>query len=501
MNFSFRTLVLLALAATATSTLVASPYLFTYFNEASGGRNNGARHLLHSNLDWGQGLLELEVALDSHSEWGPVGLFYSGSINPQTIGTRALPISSLEKEQLKGLSHVAISANYLFEADQKRSLQNERPHFQRLRQLREAQPVSKLDGSIYVFDLAATGLADNDEPVCQPRSLRNLTQVRKLPSQEYASGIKSISGLLHVLQIHGLGPTGFTKLGHPTSGNEALRILTDEAFGEAHLGQSMFIRTRNGLRYRLVGKTGGDGDWQGESHRDQCLSTFAALKLPLSTPITLKDGKATLQEVLDESIANFTFDQGEMNWTALAYAHYVAPQKAWTDRFGVTTSFSDLANYLLEREFKNQSCGGMHLLQAIVALKAADDRHGIFDRATRIRCRNFVKDAIDKLISRQRDDGTWRYDWFLDQPQSKPETPSTKIVINGHVLEFLIDFDGDIPTQTVVRATSALIDLLEEELPKEIDICPLTHAIRGVQQAAAHRSRSYELEQLFTESD
>ncbi len=31
-----------------------SPHQFTYFNEAGGGPENGYKHLLGSNVDWGQ---------------------------------------------------------------------------------------------------------------------------------------------------------------------------------------------------------------------------------------------------------------------------------------------------------------------------------------------------------------------------------------------------------------------------------------------------------------
>lgn len=52
-----RTLVIACLLATITSTLRVYPHQLAYFNEAVGGPENGYKHLLHSNLDWGQDLL------------------------------------------------------------------------------------------------------------------------------------------------------------------------------------------------------------------------------------------------------------------------------------------------------------------------------------------------------------------------------------------------------------------------------------------------------------
>jgi hypothetical protein len=81
-----RILVPLFLLATAVSTLRAYPHQLAYFNEAAGGPENGWRHLLHSNLDWGQDLwlvkkwmkelqlLPSEVTLRSHFPYPAAGL-------------------------------------------------------------------------------------------------------------------------------------------------------------------------------------------------------------------------------------------------------------------------------------------------------------------------------------------------------------------------------------------------------------------------------------------
>jgi hypothetical protein len=50
------------LLATIYSTLSVFPHSLAYFNEASGGPENGHKHLLGSNLDWGQDLIIAEEA-------------------------------------------------------------------------------------------------------------------------------------------------------------------------------------------------------------------------------------------------------------------------------------------------------------------------------------------------------------------------------------------------------------------------------------------------------
>jgi len=63
-----RTLVVLCLLATITSTLRVYPHQLAYFNEAAGGPENGYKHLLHSNLDWGQDWLYLHAWAIAHAK-------------------------------------------------------------------------------------------------------------------------------------------------------------------------------------------------------------------------------------------------------------------------------------------------------------------------------------------------------------------------------------------------------------------------------------------------
>ena len=61
-----RILTVLCLLATVSSTLAVYPHELAYFNEAAGGPENGYRHLLGSNLDWGQDLVLLKRWLLRH---------------------------------------------------------------------------------------------------------------------------------------------------------------------------------------------------------------------------------------------------------------------------------------------------------------------------------------------------------------------------------------------------------------------------------------------------
>lgn len=81
-----KVLVLVALLATAASVGRAYPHLMSYFNEAAGGPEHGADHLLDSNMDWGQDLLALKRWLDDHPEARPLGLAYFNVLDPRIVG-------------------------------------------------------------------------------------------------------------------------------------------------------------------------------------------------------------------------------------------------------------------------------------------------------------------------------------------------------------------------------------------------------------------------------
>ncbi len=111
-----RILVMASVTTVAGTTLWTYPHQLSYFNELAGGPRNGHRHLLHSNLDWGQDLLFLKAWLDSRPDAKPVYLAYHGGIDPADIGLgdviellpRSLPSPHSEE------FYIAVSANLLF---------------------------------------------------------------------------------------------------------------------------------------------------------------------------------------------------------------------------------------------------------------------------------------------------------------------------------------------------------------------------------------------------
>lgn len=91
MAFEFGSRSLARLAAGLVTWSIASslwfyPHDLSYFNELVGGPKNGHRHLLFSNIDWGQDLFLLRNWLRKHPEARPLGLSSATLYNPAFLG-------------------------------------------------------------------------------------------------------------------------------------------------------------------------------------------------------------------------------------------------------------------------------------------------------------------------------------------------------------------------------------------------------------------------------
>lgn len=73
------------LLATVAATGSIAPHYLSYFNWVSGGPSRGSKHLIDSNLDWGQDLVGLQRWLRKHAPGESVGLAYFGQINPNVF--------------------------------------------------------------------------------------------------------------------------------------------------------------------------------------------------------------------------------------------------------------------------------------------------------------------------------------------------------------------------------------------------------------------------------
>lgn len=96
------------------SSLSVYPHSLSYFNELAGGPKNGPRHLLDSNVDWGQDLLFLKRWADQHSEARPLYLSYFGMFDASAIYPELRPISEANVADGPRPGWYAVSVNTVY---------------------------------------------------------------------------------------------------------------------------------------------------------------------------------------------------------------------------------------------------------------------------------------------------------------------------------------------------------------------------------------------------
>ena len=85
-----------AIAWCTVSSLAIFPHSMSYFNEAVGGPRNGHKHLLSSNLDWGQDMLFLKQWSDKNPKARPLGCYclLDNAITPELLAMEAVALPS-----------------------------------------------------------------------------------------------------------------------------------------------------------------------------------------------------------------------------------------------------------------------------------------------------------------------------------------------------------------------------------------------------------------------
>jgi hypothetical protein len=282
------------------------------------------------------------------------------------------------------------------------------------------------------------------------------------------------SGLCHLLRVHGLGAISHDRF---SSGQEVVQALTDATVSQKCLGQSLAFETRYGVRFRFSTAS----DTGGENHQDLVLATFAELGLPLSTPLRTETGSFEIRDVLRDSIAHFTLQQEEIAWTAIAYALYLPPQKAWCNRDGERFTFGHLADELV-RPDREEPCGGTHLLYAMTLLVRVDSASPCLSTATREAVLRHLRQRVSTAVASQANEGYWTFGW--DGGGLVSDTLEDRLLITAHLVEWMEQLPTELqPSPDVYRRAARWLcaEVSDASLTEPADFCPWTHAVRSIQ--------------------
>jgi hypothetical protein len=156
-SIPFSSVILFCAGWFVTSSLSVYPHSLSYFNESIGGPLNGPKHLLGSNVDWGQDLRFLGWWIKDRPRKQTNGLAYLGLFDPADMGfADVLPIDDKAGKRIAGAPGAfAISVNLLYgfpalARDGQSKTQNGVDE-NLLQELRTATPIARAGYSIWIF--------------------------------------------------------------------------------------------------------------------------------------------------------------------------------------------------------------------------------------------------------------------------------------------------------------------------------------------------------------
>lgn len=196
----------------------------------------------------------------------------------------------------------------------------------------------------------------------------------------------------------------------------------------------------------------------------------------------------SMREMLRDSLACFEPGQRELEWTAIAYASYLPPHRAWLNKFGEQFSFDQLAIGLLDRKLSEASCSGCHVVDAIILLLRADDGEArILSPSTRQRLQERRDELVQAALSTQDTDGSWGRDWYAgvagatrpDRLSPESRTIASRLAATSHIVHWMLHLPegARAPPDVLSRAVDWIYLRLKEAPPEFIreNYCASSH--------------------------
>jgi hypothetical protein len=213
-------------------------------------------------------------------------------------------------------------------------------------------------------------------------------------------------------------------------------------------------------------------------HHDHMLASLAEAGVVLDRPVYTPARRTTLREIFAEALRDFRLDERETEWSTMAFASFLAPQKtaAWRNSQGRYISFDMLATRLLRSHKKKGVCLGIHRVYSLMMLVRLDDEYGqLISQGTREGIFAFLSDVRQLIIDSQYENGSWPPNWADGAEAQANEDPEEKsyrrVIATGHHLEWLAIAPRELhpPHESIVRAAQWTIQNVRETPQDVID--------------------------------
>ena len=250
----------------------------------------------------------------------------------------------------------------------------------------------------------------------------------------------------------------------------------------------LFYRDSRGLQARSFDERVSDRDTS-SYHAADLIATLAEVGTPLDTPMSTRDGDATVRELLETTLRQGHLEQLEYEWLAIAYARYVFPHRGWKNQFGEQIDVNKLVDEIVAAPLELGPCNGLHRLEALVVLYRADEELKALEPKTKGKILSQMKRVSMLLETSQTSDGYWTREWprgaaAIASNEKQRAELHDKLLVTGHHLEWLALAPDEVqpPRETVVRAGQWLARTLAEMDERDLQDAygPYTHAARAL---------------------
>lgn len=212
-------------------------------------------------------------------------------------------------------------------------------------------------------------------------------------------------------------------------------------------------------------------------HHDHLLTSLAEAGVTLDRPVFTPARKTTLHEVFSEALRDFRLDERETEWSVMAFAAWLAPQRtvSWRNSGGRQITFDMLARRLLRSHKQRGVCLGTHRVYSLMALVRLDDEFDLISNGTRRQIMTYLADVRDRIIAAQDDDGSWFPNWSDGAEARAKADPNAefhhRVIATGHHLEWLAIAPKDLhpPHECILRGADWLVDNVRKTSQDEID--------------------------------
>lgn len=229
---------------------------------------------------------------------------------------------------------------------------------------------------------------------------------------------------------------------------------------------------------------------QSSSHVDHTVAGLAEVGTPLTFPVVTPTHVTTYRAMLEQALHDFSLNQIEYEWTALAMISFLPPAQGWRTAEGQEITFDRIAQRLMREELPRGVCFGNHRLHTLTMFLRIDDEQHVLTPGTRAEIIGFLCDNTVKLIRHQHSDGYWDGKW-PDQPAGSDvnvnlsgDGLADRILATGHALEWwaLAPQECHPPREVLAKAGQWMVRTIDNLTPEQTEnyFTYLSHAGRAL---------------------